>query len=1070
MTRHVSGTVTLQSESGLGNIEEDGGHQDLMAAEDARSVERAMDEQEDEEMNLCAARPREPSPELYGPGAGPAILKTSPSNSPSNPPSSTSSKLSARILVKRRRRPTKFYGRVKDRSAAARLRDPQEDAKKKLRGKSKAEASLKVDKAIEPVFLTPDVFYALLDFFPGELFRTDPDVRVKDLVARKNADEAVYREAQIAVKMWHNGDELEEQALGQAIMAVHPTDASRKVETYGAARIGQETYREGDGVLIPGKHNEPWFGIIAYFLEGSSTGTLDVHVQWLSHSRTLNGRFAHARHLVLREMCDTMEASKIVRKLDIVKRKEAGASSSSFFYTSTFNELDKSFSSPPIDNSTARCAAAGLRDCGTCEETLKFDSNHREDDKGNAEPVPYWVKSPSIIDYTRTTYHLLDYVYLRPHPKSVAHWNGAQPFFRLGRLLNVELPSDLKKLDRSTKITIQPLIRLGNLRQLDRHDERNIILTDEKVNVQLEDLCGKWVLKQGGVPSQRAPDEEEDTFWTSLKLSCSDDDEAKKELLRVWSRPPALLRPRPKPKIDLETFLRPLDPDDLLPPCPDCLAEREQCALDEAAAASLLRKNGSHILRAISLYSGIDLMGWGLEQGCSSLKVTTAVESDDEVAAILELNRPDVDLRRTTVAAQVEAAYHEHKSGKTPFDGIDVVIAGPPCQPFSRANQKPDKHDPRLLEIFVALSFVSLANPLLFLCENVRPLAWFSYNDEQGDFLGLFRDLAVTLGYQIRPAILDAASYGSPQHRRRLFCQLAKDGLPLPQTPPPSHSVSTKRLGGFTDDGGVTAYATATERALLQSAPHPPVTVESALGGLDAFEARAGEVSGFMQDSHDLPLKLTPRPPQKINELVNFYRRLWLDELSGTITTRLRIDGRLGAVLHPQQNRPLSLRETARIQGVPASYRLIDYNGGPTTSAQVALGFKVVGNGVAVPTASAIGREWSKMLNPIIRAVSGHLGDGQSAFDYVKTQLERGHRFDSPATEVEAIDMPDHLLELVLANLGSASPSISELSLEEEEFEGGGEGPHSEGGTDAGVAEESLDAEEDDEDDEIIIL
>ncbi|GAA5920433.1 hypothetical protein JCM1841_004548 [Sporobolomyces salmonicolor] len=782
-----------------------------------------------------------------------------------------------------------------------------------------------------------------------------------------------------------------------------------------------------DGPLIPGKYNEPWFGIIVYFLEGSTTGTLDVHVQWLSHSRTLNGRFAHARHLVLREMCDTMEASKIVRKLDIVKCKEAGAPSSSFFYTSTFSELDKSFSSLLINNAAVRCEAAGLRDCSNCEETLTFYSDHCKDAEGNAEPVPHWVKSPSSIHYTSSTYHLLDYVYLLPHQKSKAHWNGAQPFFRLGRLLNIELPSHFKKLDRNTKITIQPLIRLGNLRLLDGHDEHNIVVLDEKVNVKLEELCGGWVLKQGEVPSQQAPYEEVDTFWTSLKLT------SRSSSIRA---------------IRTSFFRR----------APPAWRKGKRSALDDTATAPLLKKNGSHPLRAVPLYSGIDLFGWGLEQGCPWLKVTMAVESDDEVAAILQLNRPNVDLRRTTVAAQVEAAYHEYKSGKTLFNPIDVVVAGPPCQPFSHANRKPDKHDPRLLEVFVALSFVSLADPLLSLFENVQRLAWFSYNDEQGDFLGLFRDLAVILGYQIRPAILDAASYGSPQHRRRLFCQLAKDGLPLPQTPPPSHSVSTERLGGSTDDGGATAYATATERALVQSSPHPPMTVDSVLGGLDAFEAKAGEISGFIQDSHG-----------ELDQLVPAFYSTTIKRIHGIGS---HLDGQFGDW-----------------RGVPATYRLLAYNGGPTTSAQVyvaalqfflerladanidsARGFKVVGNGVAVPTASAIGREWSNMPNPIISTVSGHLDDGQSAFDYLKDQLKQGRRFDSPAAEVEAIDEPDHLLELVLANQRSASPSISELSLEEEELDVGEEGSHSEVEADLGIEEKSSEAEEDDEEDEIHIL
>ncbi|GAA5962089.1 hypothetical protein JCM21900_001944 [Sporobolomyces salmonicolor] len=218
----------------------------------------------------------------------------------------------------------------------------------------------------------------------------------------------------------------------------------------------------------------------------------------------------------------------------------------------------------------------------------------------------------------------------------------------------------------------------------------------------------------------------------------------------------------------------------------------------------------------------------------------------------------------------------------------------------------------------------------------------------------------------------------------------------------------------------------------------------------------SSHLDGQFGDWRDLLVNLTI-------QLVDFYRRLWQDELSGTITIRHRIEGRYGAALHPQHNRPLSLREIARIQGVPATYHLLAYDGGPPTSVQAyvaavqfflerladanidsARGFKVVGKGVAVHTASAIGREWFSMLNPIISTVSGHLDDGQSASDYLKDQLPSRAR--------------------------SASPSILELSLEEEELDVVEEAPHSEVEADLGVEEKSLEAEEDEEEDEIHIL
>ncbi|CAK9154224.1 unnamed protein product [Ilex paraguariensis] len=74
------------------------------------------------------------------------------------------------------------------------------------------------------------------------------------------------------------------------------------------------------------------------------------------------------------------------------------------------------------------------------------------------------------------------------------------------------------------------------------------------------------------------------------------------------------------------------------------------------------------------------------------------------------------------------------------------------------------------------------------------------------------------------------------------------------------------------------------------------------------------------------------------------FARLWWDEIVPTVVTRAEPHNQ--AILHPQQNRVLSIRENARLQGFPDYYKLI----GPIKERYIQ-----VGNAVAVPVARALG-------------------------------------------------------------------------------------------------------------------
>lgn len=95
---------------------------------------------------------------------------------------------------------------------------------------------------------------------------------------------------------------------------------------------------------------------------------------------------------------------------------------------------------------------------------------------------------------------------------------------------------------------------------------------------------------------------------------------------------------------------------------------------------------------------------------------------------------------------------------------VEVVYGGPPCQPFSNGGLQHAEADPRNgIPHFVRA--VSEIGPRGFLMENVVGLA----TGKRKEYLDWVTSQLAELGYRVTWAVLDAADYGVPQHRKRLF-------------------------------------------------------------------------------------------------------------------------------------------------------------------------------------------------------------------------------------------------------------------------------------------------------------
>jgi DNA (cytosine-5)-methyltransferase 1 len=189
-----------------------------------------------------------------------------------------------------------------------------------------------------------------------------------------------------------------------------------------------------------------------------------------------------------------------------------------------------------------------------------------------------------------------------------------------------------------------------------------------------------------------------------------------------------------------------------------------------------LNKSSNKRPIAIDLFAGVGGLSLGFEQ--AGFDVVAAVEIDPIHAAVHKVNFPRCsvicrDVRSLTGDEIRKVAGLRHQT-------VDAVIGGPPCQGFSLIGHRV-LDDPRNGLVFHFLRLVAELKPRIFVMENVPGMATASHTGLLSELIDRFRDL----GYRVRLPyqILNAANFGVPQDRRRLFLVGARRGTSLPNYP-----------------------------------------------------------------------------------------------------------------------------------------------------------------------------------------------------------------------------------------------------------------------------------------------
>jgi DNA (cytosine-5)-methyltransferase 1 len=228
-------------------------------------------------------------------------------------------------------------------------------------------------------------------------------------------------------------------------------------------------------------------------------------------------------------------------------------------------------------------------------------------------------------------------------------------------------------------------------------------------------------------------------------------------------------------------------------------------------------RNGVNVtsVGAIDLFAGAG--GLSLGADLAGAEVRVAVELDPIACRTLRSN--DAHRNTTVVEADITTLSGPHLRDLAGLDRTDrlIVIGGPPCQPFSKAAYWLDdgqdaryrqarsrgELQPRPASIRAARPdarrglvgeiwrIASEANADAFVLENVPSLLHPRHRREIDNVIFA----AEAAGYQTCLIRANAAEFGVPQRRVRVFLLAARDGRPLP--PDPTHRVGTRALGAL---------------------------------------------------------------------------------------------------------------------------------------------------------------------------------------------------------------------------------------------------------------------------------
>lgn len=325
-------------------------------------------------------------------------------------------------------------------------------------------------------------------------------------------------------------------------------------------------------------------------------------------------------------------------------------------------------------------------------------------------------------------------------------------------------------------------------------------------------------------------------------------------------------------------------------------------------------------LRVVDLFSGVGGLALGLRQLLDELGVQARweliVDRDRGATGVYAVNHAVSRVSNESVAALVDYRVMR-RDGVARFvyppeiidgeiasetAGVDLVMAGPPCEGHSNLNNHTRRDDPRNHLYLAVSAFAVAVRARMVLIENVPAV-----QKDRGGVVDDAVELLQSEGYRVAAGVLAADAMGWPQTRKRFFLVARRRAAPI--------SLDGLRLALSERAPRDLRWAIGDDFEPSESDPMHHVGVLSP-------ENQARIAWLFENQEHDLGLSERPECHRNGTSYRAVYGRLHWDRPAPTITTGFLTPGR-GRYVHPAERRTLTPREAARLQGFPDTYQFI---------------------------------------------------------------------------------------------------------------------------------------------------
>lgn len=340
-------------------------------------------------------------------------------------------------------------------------------------------------------------------------------------------------------------------------------------------------------------------------------------------------------------------------------------------------------------------------------------------------------------------------------------------------------------------------------------------------------------------------------------------------------------------------------------------------------------------MKIIDLFSGIG----GLSLGFEWAKFDTIAAIDLWEDAIKTYNHN----RKGKVGSVIDIAEFNKKVLPNLVSNHEIkgIIGGPPCQGFSTVGTR-DVNDPRNHLYLEFYKTVKISKPEFFVLENVRGMLTLNNGEFVKDLLKRFG----SLGYNIEYKLLNAADYGVPQNRLRVFFVGIKNKKF--EFPSPKNYILTS-YDGINDlpgihDNNKEKYKSKPQndfQSFMRKKSNSILNHE-----FTEHSQRTIDVISLVPDGGNI--KSLPPEYWNIRKYNKAFERMSTKKPSNTIDTGHR------NYFHYSENRIPTVRESARMQSFPDNFEILGTKGSQ---------YKQVGNAVPPILAYEIAHQISKTLN-----------------------------------------------------------------------------------------------------------